>query len=85
MSAKGTTSTCPMCGGSVKHRKGQVVCKKCGLTSDRQLRSDKHIDVRISPTPECLLPLGCETHDEVDENADVVQHEGVGKDCHEWG
>ena len=46
VSAKGTTSTCPMCGGSMKLRKGQVVCK-CGLTLDRQLCGAINIYLRM--------------------------------------
>ena len=52
VSAKGTTSTCPMCGGSMKLRKGQVVCKKCGLTLDRQLCGAINIYLRMCGFPQ---------------------------------
>jgi len=52
VSAKGTTSTCPMCGGSMKLRKGQVVCKRCGLTLDRQLCGAINIYLRMCGFPQ---------------------------------
>ena len=52
VSAKGTTSTCPMCGGSMKLRKGWVVCKKCGLTLDRQLCGAINIYLRMCGFPQ---------------------------------
>ncbi|MCU4139737.1 MAG: hypothetical protein MW690_000299 [Methanophagales archaeon] len=72
----------------MKLRKGQVACKKCGLTLDRQLCGAINIYLRMCGFPQrpgIILPLGCETYDEVDEKADEIRHEGAGRGCHERG
>ncbi|MHC1636356.1 MAG: RNA-guided endonuclease InsQ/TnpB family protein, partial [Candidatus Methanospirareceae archaeon] len=53
VSAKGTTSTCPMCGGGMKLRKGRVAtCKRCGLTLDRQLCAAINIYLKMCGFPQ---------------------------------
>jgi len=47
-----TSSTCPMCGGFVKLRKGQVRCVKCGLTLDRQLCGAINVYLRMCGFPQ---------------------------------
>ena len=50
---RGTSSTCPMCGGRLlKLRKGQIVkCRRCGLILDRQLCGAINIYLRMRGFP----------------------------------
>lgn len=43
---KNTTKTCPRCGGRMKLRKGQAICK-CGLTLDRHLNAAINLYLRM--------------------------------------
>ncbi len=49
-----TSSTCPMCGGEVKLRKGrgEVRCTACGLTLDRQLCGSINIYLKMCGLPQ---------------------------------
>ena len=49
---KNTSSTCPLCGGRLlKLRKGQVKCRRCGLTLDRQLCGAINIYLKMCGFP----------------------------------
>lgn len=78
---RGTSSTCPMCGGHVvKLRKGQVVkCSRCGLTLNKQLCGaiNLYLKMRGFPGAEPLLQSDSKEDDPSVGGAD----EASGKGC----